>query len=112
MISQIIIIVFTIMLIPILGFAAEYNGCDIDGHTFDATAFSYSTGRYYFVSVEFYSDEAYVYFPKGGYIVLSLDSEEIDDPSCISAFHYRTGTFWDLEVDLSDYEWPKKVSLN
>lgn len=72
---------------PVL--AAEYLGADLDGHLFDATAYSYGTGKYYYVQVEFEGDQVYLYFPKGSYIILDLDDEEIDDPHSISAYDYK-----------------------
>ena len=79
--------------------AAEYNGRDIDGESFSCTAFSYNTGKYYYAQVEFYGDEATLFFSNGGRVVLTIDDEEIDDPSSISAFDYKRGAYWDLEVD-------------
>ena len=78
---------------------AEYCGEDIDGETFSASAFSYETGNYYFVDVEFYGDEAIIYFDNGGTRSVTLDDEEIDDPSSISAFDYERAVYWDLAVD-------------
>jgi hypothetical protein len=80
-------------------FAAEYQGQNVDGQTYDATAFSYDTGKFYNVSVEFDGDEATIFFAKGGHITLTLDDEEIDDPHSISAYDYQRGVFWDLDVD-------------
>ena len=82
--------------------AAEYLGRDIDGELFSGDAFSYSTGKFYFVDVEFSGSDAYIYFPKGGYIIVSLDDEEIDDPNNISAFDYKIGNFWDISIDHLD----------
>jgi len=79
--------------------AAEYQGKNIDGERFDCTAYSYSTSKYYYGHVEFNGDEATVYLPSGGYVLLTLDDEELDDPSSISAFDYKNSVFWDLEVD-------------
>src|SRR5713226_112526 len=84
---------------PTLPFAAEYQGQDVDGQVYDATAFSYGTGKYYNVSVEFEGDEATIFFAKGGHITVTLDDEEIDDPHSISAYDYGKGTYWDLDVD-------------
>jgi len=42
--------------------AAEYNGRDIDGESFFCTAFSYNTGKYYYAQIEFYGDEARLFF--------------------------------------------------
>ena len=83
--------------------AAEYHGRDIDGEDYSCTAFSYGTSKFYNVQVEFDGDEAIVKFPKGGQLRVTLDDEDIDDPSSISAFDYKTSTFWDLDVsDLDD----------
>ena len=80
-------------------FAAEYHGQDIDGRSFDATAYSYDTSGYYNVTVEFEGDEAIVYMPKGGSIRLTLDDEEVDDPHDIQAYDYQNSVYWDLDVD-------------
>lgn len=80
--------------------AAECNGVDIDGQLFDATVYSYSTGGYYNVQVEFDGDEAIIYFSNGGQRRVTLDDEEIDDPDSISAYDYESGTCW--EIDISD----------
>lgn len=80
--------------------AAEYLGEDVDGTSYNCTAFSYSTSRYYDLTCEFSGDEVILYFPKGGHISVSMDSEEIDDPNSISAFDYGKSTYWDLDVDL------------
>lgn len=79
-------------------FAAEYNGNDVDGESFSASAYSYSTGKYYDVSVEFSGDEAEISFKNGGHITLTLDDEEIDDPHAISAYDYQHSAYWDLDV--------------
>jgi hypothetical protein len=79
--------------------AAEYNGQNIDGVAYDATAFSYDTSKYYNVSVEFDGDEAIISFQNGGQIRVTLDDEEIDDPHSISAFDYNRSIYWDLDVD-------------
>lgn len=81
--------------------AAEFKGRDIDGESYSATAFSYSTGKYYFnVTVEFSGDEAILEFANGQTLALTLDDEEIDDPDSISAFDYEHAVFWELDVDL------------
>jgi hypothetical protein len=78
---------------------AEYKGRDVDGESFDCSAYSYSTHKYYNVTVEFDGDEATLTFSQGGKLVLTLDDEDIDDPSAISAYDFRHRTYWDLEVD-------------
>tara|TARA_B100001059_G_C17438166_1_gene381341 strand:+ start:229 stop:531 length:303 start_codon:yes stop_codon:yes gene_type:complete len=80
-------------------YPAEYNGKNIDGIQFDCSAYSYDTGNWYYVTVEFEYDEATIYFDNGGYITLDLDNEVIDDPSSIEAYDYDKGVYWELEVD-------------
>ncbi|MFH1581966.1 MAG: hypothetical protein ABIC39_07895 [Pseudomonadota bacterium] len=80
--------------------AAEYNGYDIDGESFSCTAYSYDTGNYYYVTVEFSGSDVTIYFDNGGYITVTIDDEVIDDPSSISAYDYDKGAYWDLDVDL------------
>src|SRR5205809_614708 len=78
--------------------AAECNGDDIDGELLSATAYSHSTGNYYRVQVEFSGDDVTVYFRNGGYRRLTLDDEDIDDPTSISAYDYDRGTYWDIDI--------------
>lgn len=80
--------------------AAEYKGQDIDGTNYNCTAYSYSTGNYYYVTVEFQGSDCYIYFSNGGYITVTLDEEVIEDPSSISAYCYNNGVYWVLDVDL------------
>ncbi|NGX84882.1 hypothetical protein [Aequorivita sp. KMM 9714] len=80
-------------------YSAEYNGKNIDGIEFDCTAYSYDTGNWYFVTVEFDGDEATIYFSNGGYITLTLDKKIIDDPRAIDAYDYDKRVYWELEVD-------------
>ena len=80
-------------------YAAEYQGRNIDGIEFDCTAYSYDTGKWYFVTVEFDGDEATITFSNGGHITITLDDEVIEDPSSIDAYDYDTGVFWELDVD-------------
>ena len=94
---QILAILLLFQSVPAYG--AEYLGTDIDGELYSATAFSYNTGKFYYVDVEFSGSDAYIYFPKGGYIIVSLDYEEIGDPNNISAFDYKRGNFWDISID-------------
>jgi len=79
--------------------SAEYNGEDIDGVDYSATAYSYSTGKYYYVTVTFDGDKATITFRSGNAIILTLDDEEIDDPHSVDAFDYRRGVYWELDVD-------------
>ena len=80
--------------------AAEYLGNDVDGDAFDCVAFSYSTSNYYNLVCEFDGDDVILYFPNGGHIRVTMDSDEIDDPSSISAYDYDRGVYWDLDVDM------------
>lgn len=80
--------------------AAEYLGNDVDGESYSCTAFSYSTSSYYYLTCEFSGDEVILYFPNGGHISVTMDSEEIDDPSSISAFDYNKSAYWDLDVNM------------
>ena len=88
-----------LLLCPSVLFAAEYQGRDLDGEVYNATAYSYDTGNFYNVTVTFSGDDATIYFPKGGHITVTLDDEGIDDPSNISAYDYNKGVFWDLDVE-------------
>lgn len=81
-------------------YSAEYLGKNIDGTDYDCTAYSYSTGNYYYVTVEFYGDEATITFSNGGSITVTLDDEVIDEPSSISAYDYNESIYWELDVDL------------
>lgn len=80
--------------------AAEYMGSDIDGESYSCTAYSFSTGNYYYLTCEFSGDEVILYFPNGGHINVGLDSDVIDNPDSISAFDYDKGDYWDLDVDM------------
>lgn len=91
-------LILSLVLIALPVLAAECNGVNIDGQTFDATVYSYSTGRYYNVEVEFDGDEAIIYFSNGGHRTITLDDEDIDDPSSISAYDYQTGTYWEIDI--------------
>lgn len=89
-----------LMLTSISVSGAEYEGDDIDGESFSCTAFSYSTSKHYDGNCEFDGDEVTFTFHSGKSITLTLDDEEIDDPDSISAYDYKRGNVWDLDVDL------------
>mgnify|MGYP005849237623 CR=1 FL=1 len=91
-------LILTIFLVSTV-YAAEYKGKNIDGIEFDCSAYSYDTGNWYYVTVEFDGDEAIIYFNNGGYITLTLENEVIDDPSAIDVYDYDKGVFWELDVD-------------
>lgn len=94
-----IFILIALLLISLTSLnAAEYKGEDIDGVQFDCSAYSYDTGNWYYVTVEFYGDEATITFSNGGYITLTLDDEVIEDLMAIEAYDYDKGVYWELEV--------------
>jgi hypothetical protein len=72
------------------------EGVIVEGTTYDALAYSNSTGGEYEVRVVFIGDEATVYFPEGGN--LTLDLEDVDDPHNILAYDFERGGHWDLVV--------------
>ncbi len=78
--------------------AAGYNGHDIDGQTYDATAYSHDTGERYTVQVEFSGDQATIQFQNGGKREITLEDEDIDDPHSISGTD-SDGVTWELDVD-------------
>ena len=80
--------------------SAEYQGSDLDGESFSCTGYSYDTGNYYYLTCEFSGSDVTLYFDNGGYITVSMDDDEIDDPSSISAYDYNKGNYWDLEIDI------------
>ncbi|MFI5141802.1 MAG: hypothetical protein ACHQII_05555 [Bacteroidia bacterium] len=93
-------VIFATILLFESVYAAEYQGSDVDGNSYTCTAFSYGTGKYYYLTCEFSGTDIYLYFANGGHIVVSMDDQEIDDPSSISAFDYNKGNYWDLDVDM------------
>ena len=97
--QKVFLFVAVLLLLTTTPFAVEYQGEDVDGHLYSATAFSYSAGQFYNVNVEFDGDEATIYFHNGGHITVTMDDEEIDDPHDISCFDYNKSTFWDLDID-------------
>jgi len=97
--TRVAVLILCAALVVTAGVAAEYDGQDLDGTLYDATAFSYDTSTYYQVQVEFDGDEATIFFKNGHARTLTLDDEEIDDPHSISAFDYERATYWDLDVD-------------
>lgn len=88
------------LLLPTLSYSAEYLGKNVDGVEYDCTAYSYDTGNYYYVNVEFDGDEATITFDNGGYITVTLDDEVIEDPSNIDAYDYSKGVYPELEKKL------------
>ena len=92
--------IFTLLIVFYsFSLGAEYYGKNIDGIIFDGVAYSYSTGRYYYVWVEFDNEEGNIYFSNGGKITITLDDEEIEDPTSISGYDYKHSVFWELEIN-------------
>lgn len=100
MYQKLLSIICLILIVTGTAHAAEYQGNDIDGESYSCTVFSYDTSNYYYLTCEFSGSDVYIYFNNGGYIVVSMDDDEIDDPSNISAFDYNKGNYWDLDVDI------------
>jgi hypothetical protein len=82
--------------------AASYNGADIDGQSYSCSAYSSDTSNYYDVDAEFDGDTVKITFSNGGWRVLTLDDEDIDDADSISATDPDRGTSW--ELDCSDLD--------
>jgi len=98
--KRVITIFLAEMLFLNFSYSAEYLGKNIDRIEYDCTAYSYDTGNYYYVTVEFDGDEATIIFDHGGHVTVTLDDEEIADPDSIDAYDYDTSVFWELEVDI------------
>ena len=74
----------------------------IDGKLYDARARNRTLGgSWYRVEVEFDGDEIIIYFTRHGLgrVHLTLDDEEIDDPSDIDARDRERGNRWTIDVD-------------
>jgi hypothetical protein len=96
---KILTVLLLSLILPTFTYSAEYLGKNIDGTEYDCTAYSYDTGNYYYVTVEFDGDEATITFDHGGYITVTLDNEEIENSDSIDAYDYDKGVYWELEVD-------------
>jgi len=90
---------FVLCFVALTSSAAEFKGRNLDGESFSATAFSYDTGKFYTVDIEFDGTEAVLTFDNGNTLTLELNEEEIDDPSSVSAFDYDSANYWDLDVE-------------
>jgi hypothetical protein len=98
-IARLFFIIYVVFWLPEYDIkAAEYMGRNIDGISYSCTAYSYGTRRYYYGTVEFSGDEA-IFYMRRGYIALTLDDEEIEDPHSISAYDYKNRVYWELDVD-------------
>ncbi|PZD75424.1 hypothetical protein C1752_00402 [Acaryochloris thomasi RCC1774] len=70
---------------PVL--AAEYQGQNIDGETFEATAYSYETGGLFDIQVRFKKRRATMYFVNGGRQTIRLNQPVITNPDHIDGWH-------------------------
>ncbi len=95
---KIIPLIMLILVLTFSTFGAKWRGKSIDGKLFDAEIFSYGQAKFYDVQVKFRGTDCYIYWPKGGYIMVDLDDEDIDDIHNISAFNYKTATYYDIDV--------------
>ncbi len=66
--------------------AAEYQGKNIDGKTFEATAYSYETGGRFDIQVRFQDQRATMIFANGGQTTLRLNQAVITDPYAIEGW--------------------------
>jgi len=72
----------------------------IDGELYDARARNRSQGSsWYRVKVEFDGDEIIIHFRLGGRVHLTLDDEEIADPSEIHARDRDRGNRWTIDIE-------------
>jgi hypothetical protein len=75
------------------GFAAEYNGKNIDGKKLAATVYYQETGGTFNVQVEFQGNQAILYFVNGSQQILQIQEIVISNPHQI-------------------YGWGRSLSLN
>ena len=87
-----------LLLLPLTGFAAHFDGENIDGPQYPAFARSLNTGRYYSARVIFDRDRATVQFGTGTALALTLDNENIEDPEEVIGTD-RRGSLWALSID-------------
>jgi hypothetical protein len=71
---------------PMNGVAAEYQGKNIDGELFAATAYSYETGGLYDIQVRFRQRRATMIFAGGGKQTIRLHQSVITDPHRIEGW--------------------------
>lgn len=67
--------------------AAEYQGRNIDGELFEATAYSYETGGLFDIQVRFKKRRATLYFASGGRQTIRLNQPVIKNPKHIDGWH-------------------------
>ena len=78
--------------------AAEYEGKNIDGQSFNCTAFRVGSKRYYYGRVVFSGIEATFYYMDKPFLTVSLDEETIEDPHDVPAYDYENAIAWNLNV--------------
>lgn len=100
------LIATTLIFSPLYAQAAEYQGINIDGQTFEATAYSYETGGLFDIQVKFKKRKATLYFVNGGRQTIRLNQPVITDPQHIDGWHrgfLTIGVFFSIGVaDNSD----------
>lgn len=78
--------------------AASYQGHNVDSRRYHATVANSDYGTYENVEVKFQDDHAFVYFSRGGRLVLILREDEIVDPHEIIADDPLRGITWEIDV--------------
>ncbi len=81
------LLITTLIISPLNAQAAEYQGKNIDGQTFEATAYSYETGGLFEIQVRFKKRRATLYFANGGRQTIRLNQSIIADPKHIEGWH-------------------------
>jgi hypothetical protein len=71
---------------PLGALAAEYQGQNIDGQTFEATAYSYETGGLFEIQVRFKKRRATMFFASGGRQTIRLNQPIITNPTHIEGW--------------------------
>ncbi len=90
---------FLIALFAVNSFSATWKGKNIDGVEFDAEIYSYKQSKFYTVTVEFSGADCIIHWSNGGHITVEMDSPKIKDIHNISAFHSKTSSFYDIDID-------------
>ena len=82
--------------------AAEYEGRNIDGRTFEAQVFSYETGGLYDIQVEFRKKRAIMTFAGGSKQKIRLRNPVITNPQQIEGWGRPGLTFGIFSIGLAD----------
>ncbi len=77
---------------------ATFHGRSVDDRRYQASIVNADYGAYDDVEVRFHDETAYVYFHRGGRLVLMLEEAEITDPHEIRAYDPRRGITWEIDV--------------